>query len=626
MINCTYKSPTPRNEKSTHSIHLRGSAVPGNRLTAGVFNEHSHRVDKDIDYQWQEMANEAWVDISGETDASVMIMPNLIGKKVRALARVAEADGYNYISSTSVAIRSHNPIVLENNNLGTADWKITNLAENHEIEGYSDATSVNAGQSLDIRVSMTPAGRYNLDVYRLGYYGGAGGRLMASVVDLDGATQSDPIMTNPETRLIECKWDISYNLKTSEKWTSGLYVVKLTESKSGKQTLIPFVLRDDNRPSDIGFQDAVNTAQAYNTYGGFSAYDATSKNNRRAYQVSFNRPYDANYIGFTNSDGYNCNNMLSWEYNMVRWLESQGYDLSYYTNIDVHNNPTQLYSQRAFLSVGHDEYWSMEQRDNVERALSNGVNLAFFSANTAYWQVRLDSSGVRQGSRVMSIYKDVSGIGTDAPIDPIAQTDPQESTTLFRSKEINRPENSLLGVGYVSDHGDVYSGFDFVVSNASDPCYANTGLRNGDKLRGLVGYEWDAILDNSANPAQLIILSQSPTRANQVLPPLPGKTNPDVSHAVRYRARSGAIVFSIGSIQWVWGLDNDRVTRPPQLQLTWRRRLRLRSRLKRLIYGEAAAPMPTMPRVDNRAQQIAVNIFSEMEITPQTPSPGVILT
>ncbi len=618
------ESSTPLSEENVHCVLLRGSATIGNTLTAGVFHkcEPQSKIGP-ITYQWQVFDNTIWVDIPGAINASIALDPALLGKKIRLLAMVGEASDRHQLLSSMEDVAAKNPIVLENQNTGTSEWKIDNLARNREIEGYADATSVNAGEPLNLRISLSHAGRYDLHVYRLGYYGGTGGRLMSSAVGLEGARQADPIMANPETRLVECRWNISHTLETSASWTSGLYVIKLTESRNSKQTIIPFVLRSDGRPSDIGFQDAVNTAQAYNTYGGFCAYDATSENGMRAHQLSFDRPYTPVCLGFSNSDGYNSNNMLSWEYNMVRWLESQGYDLSYYTNVDVHNNRLQLLCQRTFLSVGHDEYWSMEQRTNVERARDLGIHLAFYSANSVYWQVRFDRSSIGQNGRTMSIYKDVSGIGIDTSVDPITQTNPLEATTLFRSKEVNRPENSLLGVGYVSDHPDIFRGFDFVIKNSNDPCFAHTGLKDGDKLTGLVGYEWDAVLDNDSSPDQVVILAQSPTRANPILPPLPGNTRPNVSHAVRYTAPSGAIVFSVGSIQWVWALDDELVTRPPKVRVRWRSKVK--SWLKGLIYPDFRASMPKIPHVDSRAQQIAVNIFAEMGIKPQTPSPGVIL-
>jgi post-segregation antitoxin (ccd killing protein) len=498
------------------------------------------------------------------------------------------------VASAGVTVAAQNAIVIENQKTGTTAWQISNLASNNEIAGYGDATSINKGQALNLKISLAQAGQYRLDVYRLGYYGGTGGRLVTSVTGLNGVVQAGPT-TDPSTRLVEYKWNTSYTLQTGTDWTTGLYLAKLTDSRTGKQTYVQFVLRDDNRPADIGFQDSVSTTEAYNNYGGYSTYDANSSGGQRAYQVSFDRPLAAANLGLTNTDGFNTNNMLAWEYNMVRWQESQGYDVSYFTNIDTSINPLQLYSQNVFQVTGHDEYWSMEMMNNVTNARDKGINLAFFSANTAYWRVRFEPSSNGQANRVMTVYKDTSGIGTSGdPLDPIAQTDPSAATTLFRSPQVNRPENALMGVGYIGDTGNPYGGYDFVVSNASDPYYANTGLKNGDKLTGLVGYEWDGLLPNGFAPTGLVVLSQSPVPSSGLgsLGLLPPGTNDTISNAVRYTAASGAKVFSTGSVQWVWGLDSDGVTNP---------------------------------RVDIRVQQIAVNVLKDMGAKPKTPSTGIVV-
>ncbi|OWY65473.1 hypothetical protein B7486_41845 [cyanobacterium TDX16] len=621
-----FTQPLAQGEE-TYLIFLKGSATVGHTLVASIFDNAGFRLaGATISYQWQQSVNGCWIDIVGETGRSLTLHNFLLKQQVRMLASWVDSWGCSKsIASSAVAVAAQNAIVLENRKVGTTAWKITNLAMNDEIAGYADATSINKGQALNLKISLAQAGEYRLDVYRLGYYGGKGGRLIASVTGLNGLTQAAPTMTNASTKLVEYKWNTSYTLQTGRDWTTGLYLAKLTDGKTGKQTYIPFVVRDDNRPSDLGFQDAATTAQAYNNYGGYSVYDANSNGGQPAYQVSFDRPYAATNLGLTNTDGYNCNNMLAWEYNMTRWLESQGYDVSYYTNIDVSNNSWQLYSQKIFLSVGHDEYWSMDQRNNVQKARDNGINLAFFSANTAYWQVRLDPSSSGQANRTITVYKDTSKIGFGKSIDPIAKTNPIAATTLFRSPEVNRPENTLLGIGYVSDRGDVYRGHDFIVSNASDPYYANTKLKNGDRLRGLVGYEWDALLNNGLAPPGLVVLSHSPVQANSILPPLPPGTNPNISNAVRYTAASGAKVFSTGSIQWVWGLDSAWVT-TPRVEGSWLRRMKnwLR-RMKQHWSTSINSPRVTTPRADFRAQQIAVNVFADMGAKPQTPSAGIVV-
>src|SRR5690349_5597792 len=229
---------------------------------------------------------------------------------------------------------------------------------------------------------------------------------------------------------------------------------------------------------------------------------------------------------------------------MARWLESQSYDVTYVTNLDVHLNPQLLSNHKAFLSVGHDEYWSLEERNAVESARDAGIHLGFFTGNTAYWRVRFEPSTSGDPNRVMVCYKD-----------PAAH-DPLAPTYLWRGPENNRPENGLLGVMYVGDN-DSTGGFDYVVTNATDAYYNNTGVTNGTAISQLVGYEWDAVVNNGFTPSGLVILSSSTPAPTSTAPGLPAGQSASVSNAVRYTAASGAKVFSTGSIQFMWGVDSD---------------------------------------------------------------------
>jgi Domain of unknown function (DUF4347)/Domain of unknown function (DUF4082) len=527
-------------------VILKGSATVNRTLTETVLDDDG-LTGVNINYVWQQSSNgTAWTNISGATTKSLALGSSLLGKQVRLRANYIDALGSTEtVFSLGTTIAAQNEIVLENQKTGTSDWLVFDtLATNNEIAGYGDANSINKGQSLNLKVSLAQAGKYNIDVYRLGYYNGDGGRLISSATGLNGVKQAAPTI-DPTTKLVEYNWNTSYTLLTGANWVSGLYLAKLTDSTTGKQSYVEFTLRDDNRPAELGFQEAVTTNAAYNNYGGYSLYSYNSINNQEAYKVSLDRPFTPNSIG-----------ILTWEYNMARWLESQGYDISYYSNIDVHTNPFQLFSQNAFLSVGHDEYWSLEMRNNVEKARDNGANLGFFSANTAYWRTRFEPSSTGQANRVLAVYKD------NWALDPIAQADNSQATNQFRTPQNNRPENALLGVMYTGQTDNFAGGFNYVVSNAADPYYAGTGLSNGDSIPGLVGYEWDAVVNNGSTPPGLVVLSQSPVVPNGVGPYLPAGTNINVANSIRYTAASGAKVFSTGSIQWAWGLDSDLVTGP----------------------------------------------------------------
>jgi hypothetical protein len=531
----------------------------------------------------------------GSGQASTTLTLGAVPSAPGGVVVTATAAGIGSITfSASARPANPNPIYIENQNPGTTNWKLDNRGIN-EIAAYASATGVNKGGSLDIKVSLGQPGQYTIDVYRLGYYGGTGGRLMASSGPLTGTTQAPCSTPTSPTYLIECNWTTSYVLQIGSNWTSGIYVAKLTHQASSKIAHVWFVVRDDSSKANILFQSSVSTVLAYSTMGDYSLYSFNSVSGVRALKVSYDRPFSqATYFESTESDS-----PLRWEYNMLRWLESQSYDVTYTDSMQVHTNGQKLLNHKVFLSVGHDEYWSKEIRDNVEAARSAKVNLGFFSANTAYWRVRFESSTPAAGqvspNRVMACYKQ------DWASDSVAQQQgASAATNKFRSVQNQRPENALLGVMYGSDL-DLYGGFNFVVTNTSDPYYANTGLQNGDQLNLLVGYEWDFIVNNGSTPPGLVILSQSTVVPSSLLPTfdeplnersLPANQDFTKSHSARYTASSGAKVFASGTIQWAWGLDSDGVS---------------------------------PAREDTRAKQITVNVLADMGARPQVPNANLIV-
>ena len=474
------------------------------------------------------------------------------------------------IGTVTFSAISSNPVYLENQKAGNTSWRLTNSYTTTDIAGYTSALSVQKGGSIGFKTSVAVPGTYTIQVYRMGYYGGAGARLIFTSPSLSGITQPACAVTNTATRLVECKWTTRYTLAVGSNWTSGLYLAKLRLTSNGKESPIFFVVREDASTAKILFQSSFTTSAAYNRYGGYSLYDFSSTGGQRAYKVSFDRP---------SMEIEEYSNLLRYEYNMIRWMESQGYDVSYVTNLDIHTNPGQISQHKVFMDAGHDEYWSLEMRNAVENARNAGTHLAFFSANTAYWRVRFEPSSSGVANRVMVCYK------TTSPADPVAPT------IRFRDAPNNRPENALMGVLYIGDHGALYGGFDHVVTNAADPYYAFTGLNNGDKLTALVGYEWDAIVNNGFTPSGIITLGSSTVTPTEIAPGIPS-TPTQIAHAVRYTATSGAKVFSSGSIQWVWGLDSDLVT---------------------------------TPRVDVRVQQMFVNILRDMGVRPATPNANLVV-
>jgi len=468
-------------------------------------------------------------------------------------------------SSVGAAGPTPNLIQRENAKPGTTEWKLTNAGYgSRAIEGYASLTSVNRGGRIKLFVN-TAAPTFTIDIFRMGYYGGFGGRRMLNTVTLPGRVQLTPT-PDPVTGLVECNWlnpfvlDIPNDADPTV-WMSGIYLAKLTESVGHKQQYIVFTVRDDGRFSDLIMAQTVNTSEAYNPWGGKSLYGTLTNRSdtaNKAVKVSFNRPY---YY----DPGQGAGIFLEYEVNMLKWLEREGYDVSYATNVDVDEDPHLLLTHKAFLSVGHDEYWSWKMRDNVEHARDVGVSLGFFSGNTSYWQVRYENSVVDNvPARTIVSYKSAWAQ------DPI--TPDYLKTNNFRYAPVNRSEDAMIGVMYITQARPPLT-----IEDASHWVFTGTGLKNGDRLvnadgTSFLGYEIDAVGPRS--PANLRRLAHSPATA----------TNANFSDMTIYRAASGATVFASGSIAW-------SLTTPQLQQIT-------RNVLARLITGaftDEPAVRPSLP-------------------------------
>ena len=443
-----------------------------------------------------------------------------------------------------------NTIIIENQQPGTSAWYIqgnTGSDSVGQIKAYMSATSVNKGESITFNVSVNPAQTYTIDVYRLGWYQGLGGRLMQHIGPLNG-TQQSTCPTDSTTGMIACNWAPGYTLTTQTTWTSGVYLAVLTNSQN-YQNYAHFVVRDDSRVAALVYQLSDNTYQAYNDYPydqrtgkslySFDSYGAkTVGGTTAAVKVSFDRPYD--YDGDCGVWGY-C--VLGGDAAFIHWLEKSGYDVTYQSDVDTHVNGTALLNYRGFISGVHDEYWSKAMYDNVTAARDGRVNLFFSSANAIYWQIRYESSVGGVPNRVIVCYR-------DATIDPT--TDPTLTTVNWRDPPLNRPEQELIGVMFtdIVDQNAQGNYAPYVVTNSANWVYAGTGFKDGDSVGGVVGYEADRLFSTYPGPNYVpgtyTLLSNSPFKASGAS---------DYANSSIYQAPSGAWVFASGTIQWANTLD-----------------------------------------------------------------------
>ncbi|HEV2110727.1 MAG TPA: discoidin domain-containing protein [Gammaproteobacteria bacterium] len=438
-------------------------------------------------------------------------------------------------------------------NVTYADPAAAQLYGSLAIQGYASKTSVNPGEPLDFFVSTGAPTAYSMEIFRIGWYGGAGGKSVLGPIALNGSPQSVP--TPASNGLIECHWPVAYSLTIPADWVSGFYLAKLTTA-AGKQRYIVFVVRDDSRPSPYLFISAVNTYQAYNEWGGSSLYtrfaSGPSKGGKTGYAVSFDRPY-------WRSSG--TGDFLAYEINMVRWLEKEGYDTSYATDVDVDQNPDLLLNHKAALVVGHSEYWSWRMRANVEQARDRGISLGFFSGNDIFWQVRYAPDSASNMDRTIIAYKE-DAMEQDPWIKG-QHAKRRYASTWWSNNEswktpytdpVNRPEEALMGIEYESPMAglddDIKAIGDITVTDPSrwpNWLSADTGLYAGATLPNVLGYETDRM--HGYQPLDTVILADS------VFPKAAPADKQIKANSTVYIAPSGAIVLATGSIYWDLGLD-----------------------------------------------------------------------
>jgi hypothetical protein len=451
-----------------------------------------------------------------------------------------------------------NPVACENSKAGSpaSEWDIYEAGE-ESIQGFATDISVNLGGTIRFKIK-TPATAYKIDIYRLGWYNGDGARKITSVTPSVSLPQTQPAcLSDTATENFDCgNWAVSAQWTVPTTVVSGVFVAKLTRtdpSGNGDSSHITFVVRDDSSTSDLFFQTSDTTWHAYNMYGGSNFYHGGD--NGRAFKISYNRPFGTR--------GNNPEDFLfSNEYPMLRFLERNGYDTSYTTGVDSDRRGNLIKNHQVFLSVGHDEYWSNQQRANVESARDAGVNLAFFSGNEVYWKTRYEAStdGSNTAYRTLVCYKET---WANDKIDPTTEwTGTWRDPRFTPPSNGNRPENALTGTAYMSNNVDL--AIQVPATQGKYRLWRNSTVASRAATNQAttlaphtVGYESDEDLDNGFRPPGLIRLSTTTGETPEYLRDYGNTVTPGTTthHLTLYRAASGALVFGAGTIQWAWGLD-----------------------------------------------------------------------
>jgi hypothetical protein len=484
-------------------------------------------------------------------------------------------------------------------------------AGNDDIQGFTTDISYNAGQTVHFKIS-TIATRYRLDIYRLGWYQGLGARRIDRIEMTGPSNASTECMKSVDTGLVDCSnWGESATWQIPADAVSGIYFAHLVgEQGTTAESHVAFVVRDDASTSDIYYQTSDTTWQAYNDYDGESLYSGgplptPGGFSSRAAAVSYNRPFVTRGVDEGEDWLFNA------EVPMVRFLERNGYDVSYETGVDTDRYGSLIKQHKVFMSTGHDEYWSGQQRANVESARDAGVNLAFFSGNEVFWKTRWSSD-----HRTMFCYKTTH--------DPVGSRDPQPGvwTGSWRDPAADgveggvHPENELTGQYFTVNGGT--KAIEVPGTYRNQPFWRNTAVAslpaNGSLslAPGTLGYEWDSDSEDGLPaaarqpggrfrpPAGLTELSATSTdglgdslATIQDYGHLYGGKAQVTHHLTLYRAPSGALVFGAGTVQWSWGLDSyhDRQPDPP---------------------------------ADPNMQQATINLFADMGAQPASLQSGLL--
>ncbi|WP_202805747.1 N,N-dimethylformamidase beta subunit family domain-containing protein [Actinopolymorpha alba] len=425
-----------------------------------------------------------------------------------------------------------NPVVVENSRPGTTAWKRSRTGPSQLIEGYADKIAVRPGDSFRLFVSTTAPG-FSATAFRVGWYGGTGGREVWTSPRIRGIRQVKPVVERPLNTVV-ARWKPSATVSTKG-WPEGNYLIKL-RSEAGYENYVPITVRSTSTSGKVVLVNGVTTWQAYNLWGGYDLYEGPTGYSDRSRAVSFDRPYD----------DAGMSRFLSGERPAIVLAERLGVPLAYITDIELATDPGLLAGARALITLGHDEYWTSSMRTNTIEAREAGTNLAFLGANAIFRHARLASTALGP-NRLVICYKSFEE-------DPIRKTNPSEATQDWRFPPDPRPESVLTGLMYDCFPANAA----FVVTNPTNWLFAGTGVRKGTKFPNLVGVESDRLDLRKPTPRPIEILSDSPV--------LCGTDRRTWANSAYYTVGSGAGVFNTGTLRWVQALGHSKRFNPR----TWR--------------------------------------------------------
>jgi hypothetical protein len=431
-------------------------------------------------------------------------------------------------------------VVAENKLPGTTAWKIP-PGTSTKIAGFASTTYIAQGSKVKLYVS-TPAARFHIEAYRMGYYQGQGARLVWQSREISSHVQPTCPLT-PTINMVACdNWTPTFTLEVTSAFVQGDYLLKLVGA-GGQQSYIPLTIWDPSSTATYLLKNDVYTWQAWNPYGGYDFYAGVGSCPPEVYPlctrarvVSYDRPY---------AYGDGTGDFLGSEYPFVRFVEQHGLDVAYVTDVTVEQHPSIVEHHKVLLSLGHDECWSLAERLAAVAAEHRGVNMVFFGASAVLRHVRLQSSPMGPDREEVD-YRDGSADPLNGKGNPL-----QVTGNIWASPPADWSEVGFVGENYVGFVEPGMKAVPFVVADASAWIFKGTGLSDGSSVARVVATDLDEF-DPYDHPADVQILGHSPVPLNEVISELgdsQGFLDTDMTYYTDPASHAG--IFDSGTTNWI---------------------------------------------------------------------------
>ena len=475
-------------------------------------------------------------------------------------------------------------VSAENSKMGNDNWEEPSNSDKSGTSGWFDETSVACGATVGLHLSGNDR-PVTVKIFRMGYYQGSYARLVYSKNIGKVSRASAPAIARDATHLTSTNWATSVTIKIDSSYPTGIYMARFDDG--GKAGYAPLVVRNDSPTPGLLIVAGDLTWQAYNTWGGYSLYHGPKGDSSPGRAVSFNRPYD--------KEGKS--NFTIYDAGILQTAESLGLEVNYTDDVYLSSNPSSILGHNAVAYDGHTEYWSANMLSAATEARDTGVNLLFFGANSAYWKTRLENEG-----RTVVVWKGSAG-------DPYTNN-PVMVTDKWGMGVNPFNQSQLLGALY---GGILKEPAAYTVQDATIWPIKDTGLKNGDTIKGVVGKEVEST-DFGQAPALQSFLSSTVT-------PVEFHKGTRQVGLIYYTVASHAGVVNVSTMGWVcnitdtcsWKSTADGKTKNAVVAIT-----------KQILLAAVAGPLglqhPMVANIPARTtfRQICISVCSSDDVS----SPG----